>query len=67
MLIRVKQENILIDFTGNGIFFEGGYICCSCGGRAVHIKASNEFNQASKLLDEIQNAYLSGEKIFVIE
>lgn len=67
MLIRVKNENVLVDFNGNGVFWAGGYVCCACNGVNVKLKSTSDFQESSKILDKIQNAFLDGEKIIVIE
>lgn len=67
MLIRSKKENALVEFNGNGVFWAGGYMCCACNGATVKLKATKDFQESSKLIDEIQDAFLSGERIFVIE
>ena len=67
MLIRSKSENVLVDFNESGVFWAGGYICCGCNGVTVKLKSTSSYQESSKLLDEIQEAYIRGEKIFTIE
>lgn len=67
MLIRSKSYNALVDFNGNGIFWHGGDICCACGGMSIKIKSTSDFQESSKVIDTIQEAFLRGEEIVTIE
>lgn len=67
MLIRSKAENALIDFRGTGLFWTGGYLCCACSGVTVKLKSTKEYHETSNIVDEIQEAFIRGEKVIIIE
>lgn len=67
MLIRSESENTLVDFNGSGILNSNGYVCCACGGTLVKLKNTKEFSESKEVIDKIQDAYLRGEKIVIIE
>lgn len=66
MLIRSKQYNALVDFKGTAIYWDAGYLKCASGGRSVEL-VSIKFDEASRLIDDIQNAFLIRQEIFIIE
>lgn len=67
MLIRSKSENTLIDFNGNGVLWNGGYVGCMCGGGFVKIKSTSDATVTKSIVDKIQDAYLNGERVVEID
>lgn len=67
MLIRSRKENSLVDFNGTGAFWSSGYLCCACNGATVKLKSTSNFQESSKLLDEIQESFIRGDEIVTIE
>lgn len=68
MLIRSIKNNTLANF-GEGCIIKlyNGYIACIGNGGYAELIRAGDFNKSKKLIDEIQKAYLDGEKIYVIE
>lgn len=67
MLIRSKQQNSLVEFDGNGVFWQGGYVFCACGGASIPLMLTSDKQEIEELLDGIQKAYASGREIYVIK